>query len=129
MHLVPLEVAIPAHALSTDKRTVTPSHVLDGGIGVEAVLTGFALQVAYFHRGHHREQLFPVEAHVAIEHEPALLVDEYRADNQHDGNRELQANQADAEGLALLRGAKGASQGEGGIERGGEQGRIKAGGH
>ncbi len=52
-----------------------------------------------------------------------------RTDNQHDAHGELQANQADAESLAFLRGAEGAFQGKSGIERGGEQGRIEAGQH
>ena len=64
-----------------------------------------------------------------IHHETALFMDKDGTDNQDDGNGKLQANQANPEGFALLRGAKGAFQGKGWIERSGKKCRIDAGYH
>ena len=51
-----------------------------------------------------------------IQHVLTLFMDEYRTDDQNNRHGKLQTDQADAESLALLRGAKCAFQGKSGIE-------------
>ena len=115
MHLLAFERTVPRHATVGHKRAVAPGNLLDRRIRHQLAFHSVAI-AGKFKRQVRLQQTFLIESHIVLHHETMLLVYEYRADNQHYRDGELQPDQPDAESFTLLVASERTSQSEGRVE-------------